>query len=70
MAEIILHRKALLLIGWLALAAAVLWWRQAPDFKARWVAMPSSINLETYLAARKARPAYCICHNFGQCWTG
>ena len=33
----------------------------ATGFKARWVALPSSINLETYLAARKAsaRPTFC-----------
>jgi hypothetical protein len=69
MAEIILHWKALLLIVWLGCAAAILWWRQ-PGFEARWVAMPSSISLQTYLQARRARPAYCIWYNYGQCWTG
>jgi hypothetical protein len=36
-----------------------------PGFNARFVAMPPSINLETYRAARKAaaRPSYCM-------WTG
>jgi hypothetical protein len=34
----------------------------SPGFNARWVAMPSSINLETYRAARKAtaRPSFCM----------
>jgi hypothetical protein len=60
-----------LLIAWVAISAAILWWlTHQPNFERRWVAMPSSLNLETYLKARKARPAFCIWHNVGQCWTG
>ena len=50
--------KAVLIIGWAALAAALLLGPQlptaAPDFDARFVAMPPSISLETYHAAVKA----------------
>jgi hypothetical protein len=47
-------------------------WPHPPGFAARWVSLPSSISLQTYLAARKAsaRPSYCVWHDFGQCWTG
>jgi hypothetical protein len=51
--------KAVLTIGWLAIAVAILWWRTPPSFERRWVALPSSISLEVYLKAREARPAYC-----------
>ena len=43
--------------------AALLWWpTHQPGFEARWVAMPPSLNHETYRAARKAaaRPSYCM----------
>jgi hypothetical protein len=59
MAAIILHRKALLIFCWLVLAAAILWWRTPPSFERRWVQMPNSISLETYLGARRAKAAYC-----------
>jgi hypothetical protein len=61
--------KALLIIGWVVLVAAMLLWPQlpmaAPGFNARFVALPPSISLETYIAASKAsaRPSYCM-------WTG
>ena len=50
------------LIAWVMVTAAVLWWpTHQLGFDARWVAMPPSISLETYRAARKAsaRPSFC-----------
>jgi hypothetical protein len=45
-----------LLLIWLLVA-----WPSASGFQTRWVALPPSINLETYRAARKAaaRPSFC-----------
>jgi hypothetical protein len=60
--------KALLLIGWLVVTAAVLWWpTHKHGFDARWVSLPPSIALETYEAARKAsgRPSFCMYHDIG-----
>jgi hypothetical protein len=39
----------------------------SPGFTARWVSMPPSISLETYLAAVKAaaRPSFCMYHDIG-----
>ena len=57
-----------LLISWLVMTATVLWWpTHQSGFAARWVAMPPSINLETYLAAVKAaaRPSFCMYHDIG-----
>jgi hypothetical protein len=55
-----------LLIVWMAITAAILWWpTHQTGFKARWVVMPPSISLETYRAARKAaaRPSFCMWHS-------
>jgi len=54
--------KALLIIGWLAGTAAVLWWPQRPSvFAARWMAMPPAMSFEMLDRARKAaaRPSFC-----------
>jgi hypothetical protein len=50
-----------LLIAWMAITAAILWWpMHSTDF--RWVAMPAAMSWATFEAARKAsaRPSYCM----------
>jgi hypothetical protein len=44
-----------LLIAWLAIAAAILWWPiHSTDFRTRWVAMPPAMSFEMLDRARKA----------------
>ena len=54
--------KALLIIGWAAVTAVLLWPQRLPVFAARWVAMPPAMSFETLDRARKAaaRPSYCM----------
>jgi hypothetical protein len=52
-----------LVIGWVAIAAAILWWpTHSTDFQTRWVAMPPAMNWETLDRAKKAsaRPSFCM----------
>jgi hypothetical protein len=61
----------LLVIVWLALAAAVLWWtpHQPDRFAVRWV--PAAMTWQDFQAARAAaaRPSFCVWPDFGKCWT-
>jgi hypothetical protein len=53
-----------LIVGWLALAAAVLWWtpHQTGGFAARWLQLPPAMSQDLLNRARKAsaRPSYCM----------
>jgi hypothetical protein len=62
-----------LVIVWLAVTAAVLWWtpHQTGGFAARWPQLPPAMSWATFEAARKAaaRPSFCVWKNYGKCWT-
>jgi hypothetical protein len=63
----------LLIIAWMALTAAVLWWtpHQTDRFAVRWVQLPAAMTWQDFQTARAAaaRPSFCIWHDFGKCWT-
>jgi hypothetical protein len=63
----------LLVIVWLALAAAVLWWtpHQTGGFAARWPQLPPAMTWQDFQTARAAaaRPSFCVWPDFGKCWT-
>jgi len=43
------------ILTWAAVAAAIIWWPTRPTgFNARWVAMPSAMTRQMFIAARKA----------------
>jgi len=48
-----------LIIAWLLATAAILYWPQETGFRARWVALPPAMSMDTINRARKAaeRPA-------------
>jgi len=44
-----------LLIAWITMTAAILWWpMHSTDFRTRWVAMPPAMSWEMIYRARKA----------------
>jgi len=48
-------KAALRASAWAAIAAAIIWWPTRPTgFNARWVAMPSAMTGQMFIAARKA----------------
>ena len=63
-----------LILVWLAVTAAVLWWampHQTGGFAARWPQLPPAMTWQDFQTARAAaaRPSFCIWHDFGKCWT-
>jgi len=48
-------KTALRILAWAAVAAAIIWWPTRPTgFDVRWVAMPSAMTGQMFIAARKA----------------
>ena len=62
-----------LIIVWLALTAAVLWWAtpRQTGFATRWPQLPPAMTWPDFQTARAAaaRPSFCVWHDFGKFWT-